>query len=499
VRKKYYDYAYVLVALASVIVQATAFAEMPPIYDELLVVVDAVFTAVFWVSMILNVIGYGFREYLTVSRSTTLELIINVVTTGAIVARFVFGPNTIIDLIRIARVLRLQRAFRVSTGLRLFLDTLVASWQTCVAVFLLAFLVFFMYAALGMNLFSTVKRGEGITRLANFERIDTALITLLRVATFDDWQPVMWDCAVAAPDCDPNIGECGYPGLAQIYFLSFICLGQWIGLNFFTAVLLEAFARSDREDRMAVQQVHIKEFRDTWKYFSPTDMLPMPVLPIFLRRLGAPLGPKADESPQALVAKLETLMSVNNEVFQADVFDALMRHFYGEDLPPRSDETLRRLLATTFRRRLYAGSRFSSGWPARTVGVIIRLQAIWRARVARRRAAGIPPPPPKRNGHRSGGAGRDRASPAGGGNSAPRMPLHPSQLPPSQAVGLTSPRASAANASFASNRSGGGSSAAAAAAPAVPKATARPRRKAASDDAPPALLVKEEERGANID
>ena len=37
----------------------------------------------------------------------------------------------------------------MSTGLRLFLDTLRASSATCLAVFMLVLLVFFMYAVIG--------------------------------------------------------------------------------------------------------------------------------------------------------------------------------------------------------------------------------------------------------------------------------------------------------------------------------------------------------------
>jgi hypothetical protein len=376
VRMRHYDSIYVVVALASVVIQATAFAEMPPIYDDVLLVVDGGFTIAFVVSMLANMVGYGVAEYMIESTSK-LELFINLVTSAAIVARFAAGPNPIVDILRIFRVFRLQKAFAVSTGLRLFLDTLAASARTCVAVFLLVALLFFVYACVGMQLFSAVKRGEGITRYANFERIDFALITLLRVATFDDWQEVMWDCAQKPPMCDPDIGECGHPGWAQLYFFTFICLGQWVGINFFTAVLLDAFARSDREDRMAVQPKHVREFRMKWKEFSTSDKMDVARLPAFVKRLGAPIGSDDAERPKIVVSELN-IMAVNNRVYQADVFDALLRYYYGSELPATANDTLNRLLANTFRRRMYVGSRGQSGWSVRMIMLVIRIQRAWR-------------------------------------------------------------------------------------------------------------------------
>jgi hypothetical protein len=383
VRKRAYDYVYVAVALASVVVQATAFSEMPPIYDDLLLIMDGAFTAAFVAAFAANVLAYGLKEYLSEPNSR-FELIVNLITTAAVIARFAVGPNTIIDLLRLIRILRLKKTLSVSTGLRLFWDTLLASARTCAAVFALVFLVFFVYACVGMRLFSGVRRGDGITRLNNFERIDFALITLLRVATFDDWQIIMWNCAMQPPQCDESIGECGYPGWAQLYFMSFICVGQWIGLNFFTAILLDAFARSEREDRMAVQPEHIQRFRALWKKFSTSDTLPVPKLAVLIAQLRTPLGSAIGESAFATVAAFDNLTAVNNEVFQGDVFDTLMRHYYGVPLPHSTQLTLRNLLSATFRKRLYANTRVHSGWPTRVVAMAIRIQARWRARRARK-------------------------------------------------------------------------------------------------------------------
>jgi hypothetical protein len=186
----------------------------------------------------------------------------------------------------------------------------------------------------------------------------------------------MWDCAQKPPMCDPDV-KCGHPGWAQLYFFTFICLGQWVGINFFTAVLLDAFARSDREDRMAVQPKHVREFRMKWKEFSTSDKMDVARLPAFVKRLGAPIGSDDTERPKIVVSELN-IMAVNNRVYQADVFDALLRYYYGSELPATANDTLNRLLANTFRRRMYVGSRGQSGWSVRMIMLVIRIQRAWR-------------------------------------------------------------------------------------------------------------------------
>lgn len=44
-------------------------------------------------------------------------------------------------------------------------------------------LFFFIYAVIGMNLWGAVKHGQYLTRLANFQHVGIALLTLFRMIT----------------------------------------------------------------------------------------------------------------------------------------------------------------------------------------------------------------------------------------------------------------------------------------------------------------------------
>jgi hypothetical protein len=111
----------------------------------------------------------------------------------------------------------------------------------------------FLFAVLGVQLFSGVKAGFGVHRRNNFYNTFNACLLLLRVITGEDWQVVLRDCGIQYPLCttdqmarmalnDPYAkGDCGNDLVAYLYFDSFYTIGNSILLNLFIAVLLENF------------------------------------------------------------------------------------------------------------------------------------------------------------------------------------------------------------------------------------------------------------------
>ena len=58
------------------------------------------------------------------------------------------------------------------------------------------FLLLFIYAALGINLFSGVILQEFVTEKNNFRTISTAIIYLFRCSTGEDWNKIMHELAL---------------------------------------------------------------------------------------------------------------------------------------------------------------------------------------------------------------------------------------------------------------------------------------------------------------
>jgi hypothetical protein len=111
----------------------------------------------------------------------------------------------------------------------------------------------FLFAVLGVQVFSGVKAGFGVHRRNNFKNAFNACLLLLRVITGEDWQVVVRDCGIDYPLCTSDAmakealdnpfakGDCGNPIVAYLYFDSFFIFGNSILLNLFIAVLLENF------------------------------------------------------------------------------------------------------------------------------------------------------------------------------------------------------------------------------------------------------------------
>lgn len=59
---------------------------------------------------------------------------------------------------------------------------------------LLAIIVLFIFAVLGVNLFADVPRGDAINDDANFDHFGMALLTLFRTSTGEAWAPLMEAC-----------------------------------------------------------------------------------------------------------------------------------------------------------------------------------------------------------------------------------------------------------------------------------------------------------------
>lgn len=98
---------------------------------------------------------------------------------------------TVLRVLRLFRVLRILRLVNILKGLRKLVLTLVLSLPCLINVGSLLGLVTFMFAVLGMNLFTYTIRGAAIDAHQNFERFDNALLLLFQCLTADGWSEFM--------------------------------------------------------------------------------------------------------------------------------------------------------------------------------------------------------------------------------------------------------------------------------------------------------------------
>jgi len=120
---------------------------------------------------------------------------------------------------RLLRVFRVLRLVSVVPELRFLINSLLKAIPRMGYIALLMFIIFYIYAAMGSMFFADIDEflwGD----------VSIAMLTLFRVATFEDWTDVMYDTMEVYP-------------LSWIYYLTFIFLTAFVFLNMMIGAILE--------------------------------------------------------------------------------------------------------------------------------------------------------------------------------------------------------------------------------------------------------------------
>lgn len=124
---------------------------------------------------------------------------------------------------RLFRVFRVLRLVSIIPELRVLIGAFLRALPRMGYVSLLMFIIFYIYAAAGAFFF-----GEINPEL--WDNITIAMLTLFRVATFEDWTDVMYETMAVYP-------------LSWIYYLSFIFIVAFTFLNMMIGIVLETLQR----------------------------------------------------------------------------------------------------------------------------------------------------------------------------------------------------------------------------------------------------------------
>lgn len=154
--------------------------------------------------------------------------------------------GSFLPVLRLLRVLRVFRVITVVPKMRLIVGALLKSIPSMIHVFMLLGIIFYIYAVMGTFAFS---ENDPI----HFENLQTSLLTLFRIVTFEDWTDVMY---INMYGCD-QYGydnarlECTNPSAspigAALYFTSFVLIGGLIVLNFAIGVVINSMDEMKEE------------------------------------------------------------------------------------------------------------------------------------------------------------------------------------------------------------------------------------------------------------
>ncbi|PLA75104.1 ion transporter [Hydrogenovibrio sp. SC-1] len=135
----------------------------------------------------------------------------------------------------IARMLRLFRVMRLISfipELRVLVTALISALPRMGYVALLMFIIFYLYAVVGSLLFGHINP-------VLWGDLGISLLTLFRVATFEDWTDVMYETMAVY-------------SLSWIYYITFIFFSAFVFLNMMIGIVVEVL--DEEHKKMQIEQ-----------------------------------------------------------------------------------------------------------------------------------------------------------------------------------------------------------------------------------------------------
>ena len=185
----------------------------------------------------------------------TIEILIRIIAERSLINFFKDGWNVFdflivsISLIPIggaesvfvARLLRIVRVLRIVTvvpAFRHIIDSLIKTIPRIGFIALLMFIFIYIWGAIGTLFFDEIDPER-------WGNIGVAMLTLVQVATYDDWAAVMRELTVVYP-------------VAWIYFVSFIIVNAVVLLNMVIGVIVDVMTQESRDGFMPDDEKIVK-------------------------------------------------------------------------------------------------------------------------------------------------------------------------------------------------------------------------------------------------
>lgn len=238
---------------------------LDPLFENLFEKLNYVFAFIFNVEMILKLIGLDNQYFY--SSWNIFDMIVVFSGDAGIILKFVSSGSSFSSaatVVRAFRIMRIVRLVRSQPDVKIILDTLVNIVPQITNFITLMFLLLFIYAALGINLFSGIHLQDYITEKNNFRQIGTAIVYLFRSSTGEDWNKIMHELGLSNAD-DPyacvdeqdyflrqkNNGvtrACGDATMSQIYMISFTVIISWLIMNLSVASVIEGLENAKQQN-----------------------------------------------------------------------------------------------------------------------------------------------------------------------------------------------------------------------------------------------------------
>ena len=235
-----------IILFAGLLVGVQTYKEFANRHIEILTFLDSLVLAIFTLEVMIKILAEGKRpiNYFRNAWNIFDFLIVTV----CLMEPLLPLDAEFLPILRLARILRVLRLVTVVPKLQLIVGTLLKSIPSMFYVCILLFLLFYMYGAMGVFLY-------GDNDPIHFRNLQTALLSLFRVTTLEDWTDVMYinmygsdnygyspeDLARWSPV--PTASPLG----AAFFFVSFVLIGTMVVLNLVIGVIMNSMDEMNAE------------------------------------------------------------------------------------------------------------------------------------------------------------------------------------------------------------------------------------------------------------
>lgn len=222
---KVFETIVILIIVLSALVIGAKTYQINPTLLEIFLFLDMMITVFFLIEIIIRMIAEKTLKNFFSKGWNIFDFII-------VVASLVPIQDSEAALLgRLLRIFRVLRLVSIIPELRVLLGAFLQAIPRMGYVSLLMFIIFYIYAAVGSMFFSGINPEL-------WENITIAMLTLFRVATFEDWTDVMYETMAEYP-------------LSWIYYLTFIFVVAFVFLNMMIGIVVDTLHKEHQKEELA--------------------------------------------------------------------------------------------------------------------------------------------------------------------------------------------------------------------------------------------------------
>ena len=217
-----FQWAVIAVIIISALLIGAKTHDLPPEIVNVLSFLDQAITVFF-------VIELTIRFLTDKNKKSFFKSGWNIFDTLIVIGSLIPAGGSGVLLARLLRVFRVLRLVSMVPELRLLINALLKAIPRMGYIALLMFVIFYLYAAVGSIMFHAINE-------TLWGDVSISMLTLFRVATFEDWTDVMYETMAVHP-------------MSWIFYLSFIFLTAFIFLNMMVGTVLEVMSEEHENYR----------------------------------------------------------------------------------------------------------------------------------------------------------------------------------------------------------------------------------------------------------